>query len=396
MAAKKKEVVPKKDIGVNGRLDERMAGMKAGGAPLLDLFQYADEYTDLDIVCQSTGFASLDALMHPKLLGAPRGRIIEIFSPDGNVGKSTITRQIIRAWQQAGLQTALAEPEKTDTQAFWDDLGIITSRNHPTISAMRIMRPKWDLSTEETTLYSAEQFLDAVLAAAQVMDLIVLDSIDALVKATDIVKEAEDNDTVGGISKLLSSFFRKATNNRATIICVNQMRYAIGKFSHGGPPMTTTGGKAPAFYASIRLMMTRVETLKDDKEGSDPYGFKVQFKSVKNKIAPQDRVIQIPFIHGEGFSQAYDLFNLAVKIKLIDKQKGGWYQFPAGDLEKKPQLKQDPNFTRIRGELNMYYELRDNPVLFKAIKAILDGEDVEPDVPEIPLEVLPEQQAVGA
>ena len=99
----------------------------------------------------------------------------------------------------------------------------------------------------------------------------------------------------------------------------------------------------------------------------------------------------IPFIHGEGFSQAYDLFNLAVKIKLIDKQKGGYYQFPAGDIEKKPLIKQAPNYTRIRGEMNMYRELRDNPALFQAVKTIIDGEDVTPDTPEMP----PEGVTVG-
>lgn len=278
MPPKKKAVKEETPLSINEQFDERLSVIKAGDTPLLDLFQYADEYTDLDVVCQSTGFPSLDALIHPKLLGAPRGRIIEIFSPEGNVGKSTLTRQIIANWQKAGLQTALAEPEKTDTRSFWDELGIVTARNHQTIPAMRIMRPRWDLSTEESTLYSAEQFLDAILAASQVMDLIVLDSIDALVKACDLEKDAEDNDTVGGISKLLSSFFRKMTNNRATLLAVNQMRYAIGKFSHNGTPMTTTGGKAPSFYATVRLMLTRIGTLKEDKEGADPYGFQVQIK----------------------------------------------------------------------------------------------------------------------
>jgi hypothetical protein len=153
------------------------------------------------------------------------------------------------------------------------------------------------------------------------------------------------------------------------------MRTSPNSFSPGGGiPMTTTGGKAISFYTSLRLRGTRIQALKESTE-SDPYGFITQWQIFKNKVAAQDRKVSLKYIHGEGFSNAYDLFDLAVKLKAVQKD-GGWYQFPTGDVKKNPALKNHPLWTRIQGGLNFYRELRDNPVLFAGIKTLIEGEDV--------------------
>jgi recombination protein RecA len=387
---KKEEEV---ELTINGQLDQKLASVKASGIALDSLFQYADEYTDLDVECISTGFPSLDVALHPKLLGLPRGRDIEVSSADGNVGKSTITRQIVKTWQGFGLLTGLAEPEKTDTRAYWDQLGIVTDRHSTKVPAMRIMRPTWDFSTEESRFYSAEQFLNAVDAASDILDLIVIDSVDALVQAADIAKDSEDNAQVGGIAKLLSEFFRKGTNKRATRIWVNQQRMAVGKFSPtGGTPMVTPGGKAIPFYSSIRMKGVRIQSLKEGD--NDPYGFITEWNIFKNKIAPQDRKVKLPYIHGEGFSQAYDLFNLALKLGIIGKS-GAWFQYPEGDIKKHPELKEAEGFLRTQGSRNFYQEMRDNPATLNSIKRLVEGEDVDDSEAEVEQAPAPQEQGSG-
>jgi RecA/RadA recombinase len=379
MAAKKKE--PKEEVELRGDalLDEKLGGLKAGGIPFMNLFKYADEYTDTEYTYRSTGFASLDVAINPKNPGLPCGVDVEVSSGEGNTGKTTLVLQILKEWQDQGLQTCLAEPEKTNTQGFWDQLGIITRRNQdPSKYAMRIMRPEWDRSSEESTIYSAEEFLNGIGAASQVMDLIVVDSIDALVQVADITKDSDDAAKMCGIAQLLGRHLRKFANKKATVLWVNQERMAPGQFSPGGgTAKTTSGGKSISFYTSLRLRGVRIESLKESTD-SDPYGFITQWGIFKNKVAPQDRKVKLKYIHGEGFSNAYDLFDLAVKLKAIQKD-GGWYQFPCGDVKKNKSLRDHPLFTRIQGGLNFYRELRDNPALFAGVKMLLDGEDVTLD-----------------
>src|SRR6266702_944077 len=225
MAGKKKEAKEEVELLGDELLDEKLGGIKAGGIKFLDLFKYADEYSDTEYEYHSTGFASLDVAINPKTPGLPCGVDVEISSSEGNIGKTTIALQILQHWQSLGLQTCLAEPEKTNTQGFWDQLGIITRRNQdPSKYAMRIMRPEWDRSTEESTIYSAENFFNAIYSASQVMDLIVVDSIDALVQIADIDKDSDDAAKMCGIAPILGKHLRRSANKKATVIYVNQMR----------------------------------------------------------------------------------------------------------------------------------------------------------------------------
>lgn len=280
MAAAKKKKDAEEVLEGDRLLDSRLGEIKAGGVDFMKLFKYADEYSDTEYEYRSTGFASLDAAINPKNPGMPCGVDVEISSSEGNIGKTSLALQILQHWQSLGLQTCLAEPEKTNTQGFWDQLGIITRRNQdPSKYAMRIMRPEWDRESEESTLYSAENFFNAIGAASQVMDLIVVDSIDALVQVADLDKDSDDPSKMCGLAPILGKHMRKFANKKATVLWVNQMRTSPNSFSPGGGiPMTTTGGKAISFYTSLRLRGTRIQALKESTE-SDPYGFITQWQS---------------------------------------------------------------------------------------------------------------------
>jgi recombination protein RecA len=376
MPPKKKAVKDEAPLSINEQLDEKLSATKAGDQSLIDLFQYADEFSDMELECISTGFPSMDLALHPKLLGMPRGRDVEISTADGNIGKTSLAVQIAAHWQSLGYMTGIAEPEKTNTASYLNQLGLITD---PKIAndkyAVRIMRPSWDFSSDEKILYSAEQFLNAIGAASQVLDLIIVDSVDALVQKADLDKDNDDNKQVGGISKLLSEYFRPQTAKKATVVWINQQRTKVGAFSPSGATvMVTPGGKAIPFYSSIRIKGSRVQALKEGD--NDPYGFITEWTIYKNKCAPQDRTFKLPYIHGEGFSKAYDTFNLALKMKIIEKS-GAWYQYPVGDVKKKPELKDVQGFLRAQGARNFYQAMRDNPATFGAIQQLIDGEDVE-------------------
>jgi RecA/RadA recombinase len=255
MPPKKKAVKDEAPLSINEQLDEKLSATKAGDQSLIDLFQYADEFSDMELECLSTGFPSMDLALHPKLLGMPRGRDVEISTADGNVGKTSLAVQIAAHWQSLGYMTGIAEPEKTNTASYLNQLGLITD---PKIAndkyAVRIMRPSWDFSSDEKILYSAEQFLNAIGAASQVLDLIIVDSVDALVQKADLDKDNDDNKQVGGISKLLSEYFRPQTAKKATVVWINQQRTKVGAFSPSGATvMVTPGGKAIPFYSSIRV-----------------------------------------------------------------------------------------------------------------------------------------------
>jgi recombination protein RecA len=368
---KKKPVVDEDNINVQIRAKLESAG-------LADTLKYADEYIDMDVECVSTGFPGLDLALHPKLKGLPKGRDIEISSREGNVGKTSIALQIAKYWQSQGLSVGIADIEKTITKPFLTQLGIeIDPKSEK--PAVLIMRSEIDDSTEEGVALAAEDILNTISKANKILDLIIVDSVDAMVGVGDMEKGAQDKDQMGGISKMLKGYFRKNVNKKSTILWINQQRKEFDAYSD---KWVTTGGGGPSFYSTIRLSLTRIESLKIDKD-ADPYGFITLVKIFKNKVSPQDRAVKLPYIHDEGFSRFFDYFNFALKMKVIEKN-GGWYQFPAGDSKKNPKLKEDPNFTRVQGMLNFYNEMKEKPKLFAVIQHLVDGEDVSDEVEVVP------------
>ena len=392
MAGKKKtEKVPEKVPTPQEAQATKLEGIKASGKPLVDLFKLAEEYTDLEVVTVPTGFPALDRAFVPKNPGIPLARYGEISSATGNVGKTTIVLQIIAAFQELGKECGLAEPEATNTESHMNSLGVVTRFDplRPHIIPMRIMRPEWDTTNEETIMYSAQTFLNGLGAAVQTMDLVVLDSVAALASQADLDKDADDNSGVGGISKLLNDFFRRHTKPKAAVILINQQRDKVGGFSPGGgTPKTTPGGHAIPFYSTWRIKVSRVETIASPTKGDEPIGFLSEFEFIKNKLGPADRKVRLPHLHGEGFSIPYALFMYAVTKKVI-QQNGAWYQFPTGDLKKNPEIEDAYGYLRTQGQIAFYESMRERPDTMAAIQAVILGEDPEdlrPPAPEVPAE----------
>lgn len=387
----KKAKAPPVVLSLIEQQDQKFAGIKSGDSKLIDLFKYASDFPTMDFEVFSSGFPALDRALVPRKPGVPRGRHIEVATSEPNIGKSTITMQIVAAAQQVGLQCVLAEPEATHTEAYLNQLGVVTrfDPERPHIYPLRIMRPEWDLTSEESIMHSAETFLDAVGHVIDLVDVMVFDSAAALVSTADFLKDADENDRVGGVSKLLHSFFRKHTLPRATCFWINQLLDKVGGFSPGGgTPKATTGGKAIPFYTSIRLFGARVGTIAATVDGEDPLGFWVEWTIKKNKCGPQDRVVKLPYLHGEGYSTFFALFDYAVAKKVIG-QSGAWYSYP-------PCLpKTDPDvdaygFLRTQGKVAFYEQMRTRPDTCAAIMAVIRGEDPEDLRPPVVETVVPE------
>ena len=376
---------PKKEEAVSPTIHEiqaaKLTGIKSGNSKLVDLMMFADSFPTMDLKTVPSGFAILDRALVPDKPGVPLGRHIEVASDQPNIGKSTLTMQIVAAFQLLGLQACLCEPEATHTEVFLNSLGVVTrfDPKRPWIYPLRIMRPEWDKTSDESILHSAEAYLDAMGHAVDIFDIIVVDSAAALVGKADWDKDAEESPRVGGISKLLHGWFRKHLLPKASVFWVNQLLDKVGGFSPGGgTPKATTGGKAIPFYSSVRLFGSRIEAIKAPVDTDDPIGFWVQWELKKNKLGPQDRKIKLPFLHGEGYSVPYALFDFAVSKKVIG-QGGAWYTYPPTTGAGKDQVipVNAYGFLRAQGRVNFYEAMRTRPDTCEAIKAVIRGEDPE-------------------
>ena len=373
--SKKTEKTKDVDVSMNDNLGRIMAENKMAG-----MWDFADAYTDMNVVVQSTGFPQWDMASHPEYLGIPKGRHIEIFSVDPSAGKTSGGLAFVKAVQSAGGRTAIAEPEGSLTNDYYKANGVITDpaeADKAGVYAVRIMRAKTKLDRADEfskVLRVAEEYLDQIGYGSEVFDLVLIDSVDALVRRADLLKDASTNKGVGGISQLMSQYMRSATTKRATCAWLNQSRCKVGGFSpSGGQQYVTTGGKALPFYSTQRWQFTNIGRLSEG-EKNPPYGFTAQIFSQKNKVAPQWRSCNLTYIFGEGFSQAYDYFDLAIQQGIIEKtEKGGWHTFGGGGS--KPALK-------LQGKMNFYRRMKADPDLFKEIKALVDAEEVMPEVVE--------------
>jgi recombination protein RecA len=303
-----------------------------------------------------TGSIALDVALG--IGGLPRGRVVEIYGPESS-GKTTVALHAVANAQAAGGVAAFIDAEHALDPDYARALGVDTDQ-------LLVSQP----DTGEQALEIAD-----MLIRSGALDVIVIDSVAALVPRAEIEGEMGDSH-VGLQARLMSQALRKITgalsNSGTTAIFINQLREKIGVMF--GSPETTTGGKALKFYASIRLDVRRIETLKD---GADAVGNRTRVKVVKNKVAPPFKQAEFDIVYGEGISREGSLIDVGVDQGLI-KKSGAWYTYESDQLG--------------QGKENVRNFLRDNPDLADEIeKRIKEKLGIGPRLDEAgaPIEPLP-------
>ncbi|MGO1973360.1 MAG: recombinase RecA [Propionibacteriaceae bacterium] len=296
-----------------------------------------------------TGAISLDRALG--IGGLPRGRVVEIYGPESS-GKTTVALHAIANAQALGGICAFIDAEHALDPAYAENLGVDTD-------ALLVSQPD-----------NGEQALEItdMLVRSGALDMIVIDSVAALTPRAEIEGEMGDSH-VGLQARLMSQALRKMTGAISgagtTAVFINQLREKIGVMF--GSPETTTGGKALKFYASVRLDVRRIETLKD---GTDMVGNRTRVKVVKNKVAPPFKQAEFDILYGQGISREGSLIDLGVEAGLVRKA-GAWFTYEADQLG--------------QGKENARNHLRDNPDLANELeKRIKEALGIGPrlDVPE--------------
>jgi recombination protein RecA len=268
------------------------------------------EETRMPVEVIPTGSIALDVALG--LGGLPRGRIVEIYGPESS-GKTTVALHAVANAQKAGGIAAFIDTEHALDPEYAKKLGVDTD-------AMLVSQP----DTGEQALEIAD-----MLIRSGALDVIVIDSVAALVPKAEIEGEMGDSH-VGLQARLMSQALRKITGalNQAktTAIFTNQLREKVGVMF--GSPETTSGGKALKFYASVRLDVRRIETLKD---GTDAVGNRTRVKVVKNKMSPPFKVAEFDILYGVGISREGSLIDLGVEQGIVRKS-GAWYTYEGDQL----------------------------------------------------------------
>src|SRR5947209_299231 len=278
-----------------------------------------------------TGAISIDYALG--VGGVPRGRVVEIFGPESS-GKTTLALQVIAEAQKLGGTAAFVDAEHALDAAYAQKLGV-------DIDELLVSQPD-----------NGEQALEIVevLIRSNGVDVVVVDSVAALVPKAEI--EGEMGDAQMGLqARLMSQALRKLTGavskSKCCLIFINQLREKIGVMF--GNPETTTGGRALKFYASVRMDIRRIASIKD---GDTVVGGRTRVKVVKNKVAPPFREAEFDVMYGEGISRTGDLLDLGVEKRIIEKS-GAWFAYGGERLG--------------QGRENAKQFLKENPEIYNAI-----------------------------
>lgn len=308
----------------------------------------------MQVEAVSTGSLGLDIALG--IGGVPRGRIVEIFGPESS-GKTTLALQIIAEAQKGGGTCAIVDAEHALDPGYAKKLGV-------DVDNLLISQP----DTGEQALEIAD-----TLVRSGALDVLVIDSVAALVPRAELEGEMGDSH-VGLHARLMSQALRKLTGSisksRTVVIFINQIRMKIGVMF--GSPETTTGGNALKFYASVRLDIRRIGSIKD---GEAVVGNQTRVKVVKNKMAPPFRQVEFDIMYGEGISKTGELIDIGVQGNLVDKS-GAWFAYDGQRVG--------------QGRENAKKFMRDNPEIAAKLEneirtragVVADAMLVGPDSPE--------------
>ncbi|MGH8293666.1 MAG: recombinase RecA [Gammaproteobacteria bacterium] len=317
------------------------------------VMRLGDHSASRDVEVVSTGSLGLDIALG--VGGLPRGRVVEIYGPEAS-GKTTLTLQVIAEVQKKGGTAAFVDAEHALDPTYAAKLGV-------NVDDLLISQP----DTGEQALEIAD-----MLVRSAAVDVVVVDSVAALTPKAEIEGEMGDSH-MGLQARLMSQALRKLTANikrsNTLVIFINQIRMKIGVLF--GNPETTTGGNALKFYASVRLDIRRIGSI---KKGEEVIGSETRVKVVKNKVAPPFRQAEFEILYGEGISRAGEIIELGVQQNLVEKS-GAWYSYKGKKIAQgkdgaREYLQQNPE---VAAEIEQ--ALRDRLLPKKAKAAV--GEPLE-------------------
>ena len=321
--------------------DDREKALEAALAQIQKQFgkgavmKLGDDDAKLNIEAISTGSMSLD--LATGIGGVPRGRIVEIYGPESS-GKTTLTLHIIAEAQKQGGRAAFIDAEHALDPEYARNLGV-------DVDELLVSQPDYGEQALEIT---------EMLVRSGSVDVVVVDSVAALVPKHEI-DGAMGDATVGMQARLMSQALRKLAGvinkTNTTIVFINQLREKIGVMF--GNPETTTGGRALKFFASMRIDVRKVESI---KSGDQILGNRTRAKIVKNKVAPPFKQAEFDIMYGKGISKAGDVLDCAVTEKILEKA-GSWYSFEGNRIG--------------QGRENVKNYLEENPDIMDRIEGLL-------------------------